>query len=930
MNSLVFSRGCAAASLPPRLGKSMSPRGLRVRPSRGVRGVLVWLALSWAILASHAASPGPPPDFGVGMLRDEPGDEGCASDPSSCKNGALCDMVLNTCACKQWWTGPRCESCPQDMALRCVEEGDTQRCACAPEACITGPALVCDGRGSCVVADDGTPFCRCTASSVQRGPYSCVAKGCIEGDLGTGPICNGIGYCNASGACSCPFGTSGMRCQIMSCAAAADPRYPQQPWALRPMVYCNLGGTCIASIRGFDCECLANYAGIFCEDHSCFSDADCGGHGLCIVKREGLDAPHPDQRLSGVCSCFEPYDGLGCSTNPCACGEAPAVGNDCCSGGGLCAKLSQSEYVVPANTAASVFITHRCFCDSKSHGVTCKGYQCYDAEADAPVPGACMNGVCKHDEENPETDHCSRCPLYFGGRDCSVAFCAAEVEETEDETVLTLCSGRGRCRPSGDAFSCICVSGYAGPACDLQDCRRAGCSNRGWCATYSSGDGAVCDCDDCYAGVYCEECAVGMEWYIMELDQISYSWFVSSREVRRLLRAGERACEEGEGSEGANRRRHPDPEASLDDVWADASSPAHSRGARFDPASGITTIEVCAHPNCVLNGVVCSNHGSCSATPGGVYACLCESDYTVRWTNECIHNNCVHYIGGQQYFCGYAGECVLEDRLGLEPASSPASSKNQSDDSPDAPGSPGPHSSAAPSLRPPASRSVWTCKCAEGMQKDSLTGSCFPSSCFYGGASGPAGKVCDGRGNCQYFPNDGVFTCVCQKNYSLKNHGCRLSTGIVVAIVVPVVLAVLALAGLLAWLAFHLQRKKRLASARRDGSTQRRKLLKEVRRLQREEAARQLQAGARGPPGPPLVVRPPPPMEDSDVTRIVSPELRRRSSRGCERVAHSDEERSPRPARQAWASHPSHPSRPDLLCVSESNVEGISLGQKNP
>jgi len=860
------------------------------RTEAALQGALLWLVLGLFLEGPHAAFPDLPDDSPMSFRAPGAGiatppalavGEGCSFDPSMCKNGGRCNMATDTCVCTQWWAGPYCDDCPPTAVMNCTEDGS--RCACAPEPCITAPGLVCDGRGYCPPDEGETPSCHCSVSSVQRGPYYCVAKTCIEGNPSTGPICNGVGYCGEDGRCVCPFATTGFYCQIMSCAAAIDPRYPQPPWALRPLLYCNLAGSCVSGDDGYFCHCLPNHTGELCENYVCSSDGDCGVHGICTAVRRLADGT-----LSGVCSCIEPYDGGDCSFNGCACGVSPALGDDCCGGAGSCQKLLPEEYALPANSAASVFLTHRCSCEPTSPGVTCEGYHCYDTEEDSPIPGACVHGSCSHLETNPDNDHCTGCPAYFAGKNCSISLCGAEERESENGTIVVFCSEHGHCRSSEGEASCVCTAGYAGPDCGLEDCKKHGCSGRGWCATYTWGDGAVCDCDDGYAGVYCDTCAPGFSKYVMDLDPLAFSWYAMKLSSSR-----------------ASKSPTPAPVAE----WTDGRGPdlpeAHEPGP--------TRVEVCAHPNCVLDGVVCSNHGACVREAGSMYACSCEPDYTARWTNECIHNNCVHYIGGQQYFCGYGGECVLEGKVGGSVA-------------------------LASSEHP-----VWTCKCADGLIKDSLTGSCFPSVCFYNrGKGGAKRKVCDGKGKCEYFREENAFSCVCQDNYVLMNYGCRLSTGIVVAITVPVVLVSLALVGLVIWLIIRKRKRRVHGTLIATSPAQNRELLMGARRQQeairvqqsslawQSSQARQSSQTRHGNETmSPSTARPPsaarPQSDDGTVAVLVSPGVGRRSFRQQERFSHADQEGEDDPARPR---HPESTSGPDLLVVSESNRDGISVGQK--
>nr|XP_026694180.1 multiple epidermal growth factor-like domains protein 11 [Ciona intestinalis] len=163
--------------------------------------------------------------------------ENCLT-PCNCANGTTCNPVTGKCSgyCQPGWTGISCwESCPTGTyGLNCSQE--------------------C---GNCLETDNG-PVCDLAFGTCNAGcRRAWTGARCLNGVLCAQKPCLNGGSCEQSGdiyRCHCLVGYSGSHCEEIIPVCDSAP--------------CNNNGTCIENSLNhtlFDCMCVANYTGDFCE-----------------------------------------------------------------------------------------------------------------------------------------------------------------------------------------------------------------------------------------------------------------------------------------------------------------------------------------------------------------------------------------------------------------------------------------------------------------------------------------------------------------------------------------------------------------------------------------------------------------------------------------------------------------------------------------
>lgn len=437
--------------------------------------------------------------------------------PNPCQNGGACSAPdgVAQCACPAGFTGPRCETpivdaCdpnPCDNGGECTKQGSSFQCACP--AGFTGPTCgnlisagacedsPCAHGGTCSALSDASGFqCVCRPPWVGgtcevdcrlnrwddngkpntpdpdddgdgipdaleaqcagwRTPCETTYR-CVNG--GTCSVTNGVG------ACECPSGFTGARCEI---AQGTGPGGSANVCDPNP---CQNGGTCGAWNGTPVCQCPNGYEGRFCEREIVAPDpcdpSPCRNGGWCEASGD-----------EAVCFCAGGYTGRFCQTAPAnPCSPSP------CEHGGLC--------VASGRTA-------QCVCP-----LGYEGSRCEYAPTSACRPNPCVNGgACL---EDAGMTWCACPPGYEGD------FCERPV--TADGCSPNPCVNGGACVSQGGAPLCLCPPDYEGEFCETErdpgpggghtQCHPNPCLNGGDCHGY--GEYLWCVCQPGYMGEWCQ------------------------------------------------------------------------------------------------------------------------------------------------------------------------------------------------------------------------------------------------------------------------------------------------------------------------------------------------------------------------------------------------------------------------------------------
>nr|CUK27655.1 Serrate [Euperipatoides kanangrensis] len=345
--------------------------------------------------------------------------------------------------CLDGWMGANCEQaicrkgchavqgfCEKPEECRCRHGWQGDHC----DQCVPYPGCK---HGSC----NGTPFtCQCDKN---WGGMLC------EKDLdfcGTHHPCRNSATCHNTApndySCECPYGFSGVNCEIVENRCAAEP--------------CQNGGTCAEITGGHLCSCTLGWIGTNCEINidDCVS-APCLHGGTCV-----------DLVNAYQCLCPPEWEGNSCQLDANEC-----VGSPC----------------INAFSCKNLVGNYTCDCRPGWTGKNCN-------ENINDCPGFCHNGATCIDLVNDY--HCA-CLPGFTGRDCQTNI---------NECASDPCQNGGQCYDLIASFQCICPPGFTGTQCqvDIDLCQPNPCKNGATCYNTPSGE-YYCHCPEEFQGLNCSE-----------------------------------------------------------------------------------------------------------------------------------------------------------------------------------------------------------------------------------------------------------------------------------------------------------------------------------------------------------------------------------------------------------------------------------------
>lgn len=509
-----------------------------------------------------------------------------------------------------------------------LDEGQfLQNGICVVQDCISPDHTICSGAGQCVRLGSSAYGCQCDPPYRLMFSNMCVKESCITTDAnGAETVCNERGMCDDNGECHCVIGFIGEHCTEDQCGSVIDTRYPTIPGHIPSLIACNGGGHCSMRHEAgraikYACSCFTGFSGPECSEFQCTNNGDCSDNGLCYIENPATGESH--------CKCYDGYDGKDCGINNCNLHTEEIMSDHfMCNGGGKCV----------FNETNPGIIKHYCSCRHGWSGEHCDVFSCKNNHAN------CNGGSCIHNSATGEYV-CEACPLHMHGLDCGINSCDIRPDGT-------MCNGRGSCEDWGSHSICNCTTGWAGKACEKQDCRLAGCSGHGTCAETASH--AVCFCDDGYAGLFCEHCAPGLEVFpYLNADGSSSTVCAHPNCVFKNA-----VC------------------SNIGHCVYNSSALTYecACGEEFEVLHG-----ACWHSNCIHdagNGIkaYCGVGGSCIALGSGSYGCKCaagswlHSGTGVCWSTTCLtsgnrlcsgHGSCQMSALDRDYKCVCSGSYVL-------------------------------------------------------------------------------------------------------------------------------------------------------------------------------------------------------------------------------------------------------------------------------
>lgn len=335
----------------------------------------------------------------------------CSCDDVSCPDGCCAfgqclTPSLRTCGSR----GGSCESCNEEIADRCLDDGT---CSCGgAHPCRAGQRCV---EAACVCDSESCPEGCCNESTcVSPTRESCGALGlaCVVCDPLRADGCSDAGSCQCGEAAECAPGQHCVGgeclCDWVSCSGCCDALDQCRPGDRSDE--CGIGGNQCESCSSGECtdgvcnECSDSCTG--CCGPTCRTTHEfpvCGvDGGTCVT----CDPVRSDQCLDGACSCtgnLECAPGQECSDGSCSC-TARSCPASCCDDNQCqdrdetaCGVAGTSCVACNSERANSCSADGECLCGAGpacEEGQRCVGDFCVCDSFSCPA-GCCRGGLCE-------------------------------------------------------------------------------------------------------------------------------------------------------------------------------------------------------------------------------------------------------------------------------------------------------------------------------------------------------------------------------------------------------------------------------------------------------------------------------------------------------------------------------------------------------
>ncbi|KAH0575934.1 Neurogenic locus notch-like protein [Spironucleus salmonicida] len=539
---------------------------------------------------------------------------------------------------------------PASQCSACADGLQPVDGVCSHTECLID-GKICSGNGSCTnnvcsCANNFDPESKCSQCvegdiiAEIQGKQICTKETCLSAD---GGICANIGSC-VDGTCQCFEGyDSASQCQNCDTEYTKLANYCINNNCVNGEKVCNNDGHCEANKKcvcrekydpAKQCsECVEGYAEIdqdgvkTCQMAGCVvNNTICNNNGSC--SRDKCSCQKNFDSATNCTSCQDGsnvFDGV-CVSNSCI------TGKNICSGNGTCSqdKCKCENNFDPENQCS------KCMAENTLLDGTCVPTPCVSGKTACSNKGTCTKNICVCTNNLDPAQQCSACVAgkELINEDCVATTCIISGK---------ICSGNGTCKNDvcqcnenfgTDCAACLENFTLSGGKCIANACigeDKLICGGTGTCTKN------ICVCtNNLDPAQQCSACAANKQ--LINEDCVATACIDSG-----VICNGNGICKN------------------------DACECSPGFQPKCDACEGdlqmikIGDKNVCTASDCLKDGVICANNGTCDLT---TKACKCKenfnNDCTTCLTNftlvdqKCIANACV---GDDKLICGGNGTC---------------------------------------------------------------------------------------------------------------------------------------------------------------------------------------------------------------------------------------------------------------------------------